>query len=429
MGLTAFTLAGHTATDASITIPAWGVSYADVSLDGELTLTGRVTLVVADLTLQATVLAGGPAQGRSFYRLVAGAGGWGKTIPRKSYSNDLGVKLSTVLGDAAAAVGETLDLTSFDTSTRLGPQFVRPEGPACRVLELVSPSAWYVREDGVTRLGARPSSTLAATAARTSQLDLARGTLTLASETIAGILPGLTVDGLTALDVEHEASAKGGLRSRIWGKQGGEGSRRLAAYRAIVDQIDPNRKFRGLAEYRVGIQDGDRLTMQAVRVSSGMPDLARVVMRPGISGASSTVQLGCRVLVGFVDADPARPVVVSFEEAEGLGWKPVSTLIDASGDLGLGVTASLVEIGSNSPSVTVGATPEAIGKSAGILTALAAIDTALLAIQTAMAAMTSGYSSLSGPQITAFNGAITAVGTALLTAAPASIPTTVLQAT
>ena len=321
------TLGGHQVTDARLTIPAWGASYADVTTDGEITLTGKVTFVIADLTLQGTILSGGPGTGRSFFRLVAGAAGWGKPLPKRAYTNDAGVKLSTVLGDAASECGETLDTSTVDSAARLGPYWTRPADLACRLLEQLVPNAWYIGEDGKTRLGARPASALTAQAARVTQLDLARGTVTLASETIAGILPGIVVDGLAAVDVEHSISATAGLRSTIWGKRGTGQSRRLAAFRALVDQMDPDRNFRGLWEYRVVTQEGERLNLQAVRVSTGMPDLARVIVRPGVPGAKAMHTLGSRVLVGFADSNPAAPFVLAFEDAEGGGFLPLSLSI------------------------------------------------------------------------------------------------------
>src|SRR6185437_9736782 len=250
-----------------------------------------------------TILTGGSSgAGRSFFRLVAGAGGWGKQLPAKSYSNDFGVKLLTVLQDAATAVGETLDTTTIDPKATLGPFFVRPAGPACRLLEQLSSSSWYIGEDGKTRLGARPATTL--------------------STKVTYVVP---------VDVEHEYSAANGLRSKIWGRQGGAASRRISALRALVDQLDPDRAFRGTWEYRIVTQDGVRLNLQPVRASSGMPDLARVMVRPGVPGFSAQHMLGARVLVTFVDGDPSRPVVVSFEDAEGSGFSPSSVSISAGG--------------------------------------------------------------------------------------------------
>lgn len=343
MATAATKFAGHVVTDARLTIPAWGASYVDVSLDGETALSGAVTLSMADLSWQGTVLSGGPAQGRSYFRAVAGAAGWGKTLSRRSYANDAGVKLLKILSDAAGEVGETFDPSTIDPSASVGPYFVRPADLACRLLEQLAPNAWYVGEDGKTRLGSRPATTLPAPATATSQVDLARGTVTLASDSIAGILPGLSVGGLVAVDVEHSADAKEGLRSKIWGAQGAGLSRRLAALRAIAAQMDPDRNFRAVWEYRIVTQDVERLNLQAVRVSTGMPDLQRVIVRPGVPGVKANYALGATVLVGFVNADPSRPVVLAFTDAESGGFVPTLTML-AGGGAAVGRVGDSVQV-------------------------------------------------------------------------------------
>lgn len=318
------TLAGNRATDVRLSIPAWGCSYVDVKLDKSVNLSGKVTLVLADLTVQMTVLSGGPASaaGPSYFRCVAGAGGWANQLPAKSYSNDAGVKLSTVLQDAASAVGETI--VAPPPTTTVGSYYTRPEGPACRVLEELAPSAWYVGEDGVTRLGSRTPAVLGTAAASTSELDLAQATVTIASNTLAPLVPGISVNGIVALDVEHTFSAAAGVRSKLWGAQGSSVSRRLSALRALFDQLDPSRPFRGITEYRIVTQSGVRLNVQPVQVSTGMPSLSNVIVRPGVPGVQAQYLLGSRVLVGFVNADPGRPVVIGFEDAGGSGFLPTS---------------------------------------------------------------------------------------------------------
>lgn len=330
MGLS--TLNGHRVTHARVNIPAWGVWHADASIDGEVTLTGVVELKISDLTLSGTVISGGPEKGRSSFRIVGGKGGWGNTIPAKSYANDAGVKLATVIVDAAREAGETLDETTIPT-TRTGPAFVRPEDPACRVLEMLAPSAWYVGEDGITRFGRRSTVTYTGAATRTSQIDLARGTVTLAAESIATLLPGIVVDGLEAVDVEHEVTPKS-LRTTIWGRRNGGTTRRLAALRAINEQLDPGGPFRGVWEYRVVTVSGKRLNLQPVQVSSGMPSLSRVPFRPGVAGCDVTAQLGSRVLVGFINEDPGRPYVAAFEDPDGEGFVPTTLDLRAGGMAG-----------------------------------------------------------------------------------------------
>ncbi len=339
MGLSTATLAGHRVLNARANIPAFGCWYADATIDGEHTLSGAVDLVIADLTLKGTVLSGGKDKGKSHFRIVAGKGGWGKTIPKKAYADDAGVKLSKVLGDAASEAGEVLTIS---TNERVGPAFTRPEDPASRVLELLAPSAWYVDETGVTRLGKRPTVAFKGKAAH-GPVDHARGTVTLAPESIASLVPGATVDGLEAVDVMHEISVKGGLRSTIWGKMFSATSRRLSALREIVLSLVPDLKFFGVTEYRVVTRDGKRLNLQPVLVSMGMPDLRRVLVRPGVPGCEADTALGSRVLVGFVNRSPTRPYVAGFEDPEGDGFLPEKLVLDAEDTIELGGTGALAK--------------------------------------------------------------------------------------
>ncbi len=319
------TLNGIRATSASANIPAWGCWYAEAQLDGEHTLTGRVTLKIADLTLVGTVLSGGPALGRSSYRIVAGNGGWGRPLPKKSYANDAGVKVATVVGDAAQAVGETV--ATIAPALRVGSAFERvADEPASRVLQRVAPQAWYVDEAGVTHLGARAAGALVGKVTRLNPVDKARGKVVLAAESIATILPGLVVDGLTAVDVLHEVSATGGLRSTVWGSQAPSAIDSLST---LIQQLDPDRAFRSPTEYRVDTRNGSRLNLQPVRVASGMPELKNVPVRPGVAGCEATIALGARVMVAFADGDPAQPFVFAGEEADGDNFLP--TLLELAG--------------------------------------------------------------------------------------------------
>jgi hypothetical protein len=341
------TLNGRRITTARAFLPQWGCWYVEAAIDSEFEMRGAATVVIADLTLKGTILSGGPGKGRSAFRIVGGAGTWGQTIKSASYADDAGVKFAKVIGEAAAAAGETVG--TIDPSLRTGPSFTRRKGVASRVLQILAPQAWYVDELGVTQLGARTPGKLPTSGVTHNPVDRARGTVTLASEKIATILPGIIVDGLTAVDVLHEITAKGLLRSTIWGATSASSSRALDAFRAILDQIDPNRAFRGVTEYRVVTTTGKRLNLQAVRASSGMPDLLRVPARPGVSGCEADVALGSRVLVGFVDSDPSRPYVAGFEDADGAGFVP-TTITFAQGTAGIArlgdeITISVAQFG------------------------------------------------------------------------------------
>lgn len=319
------TLAGRRITHASIDVPGWGLWHADVSIDEEASLSGSVELSLADLSLRGTILFGGPYQGRSRYRIVAGGGGWGRILAPKSYESDAGVKVSTVLGDAANGCGERME--TIPPTRKVGPSFTRPsDQPASAVLEQIAPSAWYVDEAGLTRLGVREASAPVGSFTRVAR-DEARGTIEIASDTIAWIRPGLVVDGMKVVDVRHDFTPDGGLRSIVWSTQGATGSRRLRAWRKLFDACDPFRRFRGLSEYRVVSAGTTRVDLAPARVASEMPPLRRVLARPGVAGCSAVLRPGSLVLVGFADSDPARPHITHFEDAEGDGFLPISITI------------------------------------------------------------------------------------------------------
>jgi hypothetical protein len=337
-------LDGHRVTSARVHLPAWGVWWGEVGVDQEVTLSGRVSLVIADLRLTGTIVSGGPGRkGRSSFRIAGGGAGWGRELPARSYANDAGIKASAVIADAATACGETMDAATLPT-TRLGPAFVREAAPAARVLEQVVPAGWYVAEDGTTKIGRRPAVKLESMAAIAS-VDRAVGVVSLAADSIASIVPGVIVEGLEAVDVLHElGEGAAPLRTTLWGSGIATSSRRLVAWRRIFEQLDPRRRYRGLFEYRVVTQDGTekrRLNLQPIRVSSGMPDLAHVPVQPGIPGAKADHMLGSRVLVGFIEADPARPAVLAFESRDGEGFVPLKLELDASTSIELGGLGAL----------------------------------------------------------------------------------------
>jgi hypothetical protein len=299
-----------------VQIPAWGAWWLDVDPVGAQALAGAVTVKAGGVTLKGTVVSGGASNGRSGYRIVGGKGGWGRTIVSKGYADDGGVKLATVARDAAALVGETLGTIP---TTRVGPHFARANDTAAQVLHAVAPRAWYVDFDGVTQFGRRPTSAYSGAAPRT-RIDPAFGVVDLAVDSLAGLVPGVTVDGFApAVDVEWVLEGDR-LTARIY--SGATLPRRLAAFDKILRLLDPRRIYRAAYEYRVVSQSGHRFNLQIVRAGTGLPDLARVPTRPGMAGHRANVQMGELVLVTFIEGDPARPVITSHDAPDAPGWNP-----------------------------------------------------------------------------------------------------------
>jgi hypothetical protein len=341
--VTLATLDGNAISRARVSVPAWGLWYADVDLVSPVALARdtRVTLVIADVTLSGTIASGGAYEGRAAYRVVAGAGGWGRVFDARAYANDLGVKASNVIADAARVAGETVEGAP---TTRLGPHYARDATrPASQVLHAIAPNAWRVDFDGVTRFGIRASSTYDGDAPRV-RVDPAIGVVELAAASLAGLVPGVVIDGRgPASDVEIELTPER-LAVRAY-YAASPLTRRARALASIFDAIDPRRRYRGTFEFRVLSQSGDRFALQPARAASGMPLLENVPVRPGMAGLRADVQPGELVLVTFADADPSRPCVVAHDSPDSPGWMPLTLELGEAPTLGVARVTDTVQAG------------------------------------------------------------------------------------
>jgi hypothetical protein len=322
------TLGTETVISARVSVPGYGLPWIDATLTEPATLAGEQTLTIGGVTIAATVVAGGPWQTRARYRLVGGKGGWGASVARIAYNDDAGVKVSKVATDLAAACGETLGALP---TTRRGPHYSRDEKAAYLTLHELAPRAWYVDFSGVTQFGQRPEATYTGDGTVVRNDQGAR-VVELALDTIdPTLVPGVSVAGNPpATDVEYELAGSRLTCRVFWGAP--KLSRRLDAYAQIFEALFPNLKYSGVFEYRVVTQEGERLNLQAVRTAMGMPDLARVPVRPGVSGFRSDVTPGELVLVCFADRDPSRPNVFAHDHADSEGWLPSVTEIGESTD-------------------------------------------------------------------------------------------------
>jgi hypothetical protein len=325
----------RTITRCRLMIPAWGLPFAEVEIDGREELEDNaVTLRLSDLEASLTVMTSGPWRDRRRYRLVGGSGGWAAPVQARGYSSDLKILRAKVAADAAADAGEIIDTAGLSTDS-LGGHWTRPAGPAARTLELLAPQGWRVDLDGWTRFGPPPEAEYTGDATRIDLPDRAVGRIELAPQqgSVAALVPGAVVDGTVAVDVEHRVS-DGALRTSLWAAHGAS-SRLLSALGRLIEQLTARHQFAGAYSYRVVSQDGDRLDLQPERSSTGMPWLQRVRPRyfPGLRVEYSESSLGSLVVVQFLDSDPARPVVTGGDDPESAAWLPETVRIDADGDV------------------------------------------------------------------------------------------------
>lgn len=212
--------AGSRVVSARITLPASGCWVADVYFADETAVAATGVLRVETLSLVGTVLRGAAFAGARSARIVGGYGGWRRPLPALPYAKPQGVRLATVIGDAAAAVGERVNLLGSYATQVLGQRWVRAAARASLVLSQTVQRAWWVAPDGVTQIGERP------TAVVNQGFDIINwqpniGLATLATEALATWQPGIVFRSpilpapLTATSVTINMDPKGVLRLEV----------------------------------------------------------------------------------------------------------------------------------------------------------------------------------------------------------------------
>lgn len=345
--MTIATLDGHATTAVRLHVPARGVWYADIDLAEQPEVEGAVVLALGSLELQGTVdpRSSGAHGLQSRVRVLGGGGGWGTLLPAKAYHSDSGVRARLIADDAAREAGETLG--DFDVSpASVGIDYVRQSGPAARVLEdAIGASAWWVDYDGLTQVGARPEAEADVGAYELLDYDARARVVTLALDDVAAVGIGsvLTSPRIEAAQSVRELAIEltaGSVSVRAWTGAGASAQGRLlGAIRGIVERVVDGRLF-GPWRYRVVQMSADRLELQAVRPSVGLPDVLPVSMWPGVAGAHAEPTPGAEVLVEFIEGDRTMPIVTHFAGKDGEGWAPVNLTFDATTLIKLGLGAS-----------------------------------------------------------------------------------------
>lgn len=139
---------------ATVHLPLSGVWSADIEVDTDEDITGRVTLESDGAAwLSGTVTEGGVTHGLWRGRIVGGAGGLRSTLDPRAYQS---ATLADVLADALRESGEALSASS-GALTNVCRLWHRVEGAAARTVAAVAAAAgygWRVLADGSVWLGA-----------------------------------------------------------------------------------------------------------------------------------------------------------------------------------------------------------------------------------------------------------------------------------
>lgn len=313
-----------------VVIPYSGAWFADLMFAAPLEATGRVTIEIGSMRLVGTVdpVASGTRGEQSFARIVAGAGGWATLVTPQYYHADNGVRALLIAQDAARIAGETLG-TFTPSADTVGIDYARQVGPASRVLEAACGSAsWWVDFDGVTQVGTRTTSPAPAASYELIEYDPRQRIATLALDDISLIGVGsVLTDALdtpqTVRDVTLRLSEET-VRVIAWTGEPAHTRGRLAGIvEAVIESILDRRAY-GLRKCRVIRVASDRVEVQPVRASMGLPEMLPISMWPGVAGIHATLTPGSEVLVQFVDGDRSQPVITHYVGKGGGGWVPVT---------------------------------------------------------------------------------------------------------
>ena len=178
---------------ASLSIPLYGIPVCDLLVPTLDPLTTPVSVVFGNFTQVMGVYRQGYFGGSQYARLVGGYAGWRNTVSSQAYNNPSGINLSLVLGDAAAAVGEQVNVA---TDSSVGTFYVRENAAAQRLLRQLGGPLWWVDPTGVTQVGPRTPVGIT-TPFTVISYDAAQGLYDIATEDYASWMPANTFSGPT----------------------------------------------------------------------------------------------------------------------------------------------------------------------------------------------------------------------------------------
>jgi hypothetical protein len=331
--------AGLPVVAGKLLIPLVGAWTADLTLAGATSVSGTVSVVVGNLTLQGTVFRSETYGGQVKARLVGGYGGWRTSVPAQGYGSSAGINLSLVLGDVASACGEVV---SVGQDAPIGNAFVRVNwatSVASDVLwQLVAQGlipAWYVAPSGTTMVAAWPTTNVQTPFTITDQ-DADSGIVVVATEDYASWLPGaqftnpLVQGQYTCCGVHYVWDEDGAFRLQVLTDTTED--RILGPLQQLVQKEIAPMRFFGRYEYVMTSATEETMDGYPADATLGLPDVQNV---PLCSDAVSvyTPAAQAKAHVQFVDGKPTRPVCVWTDQTPTMaqllgGPNPVARLGD-----------------------------------------------------------------------------------------------------
>lgn len=309
-------VAGLQIVGGSLLIPENGPWTADLHLAGSGSIpTGPVQVTIGNLTLTGTSYRWASYGGQTRARLVGGAGGWRTPIAAQGYGSNAGVQLSLVLGDAATACGETVNVPA---STSVGNGYARMAFATSVAGDVLWQAysqglipGWYVDAAGVTQATSWPATTITTSFVPTDQRP-DEGIVVVATEDYASWMPGASFShpilqgSFTVAGLNYTWDESGKLRFEVLTTSGGD---YLATLGAIVDHKTAPLRFFGRYHYTISNPTLTTVDLTPYNSKLGLPELQAQPLTSD-SIATYVPPDGGDAHVMFLDGDPGQPIVV-----------------------------------------------------------------------------------------------------------------------
>jgi hypothetical protein len=208
-------LSGVLVVTMRLVIPWSGLWHADLALVQTTNVAGPQILNLIGVPWSCAYARAVDFAGQRGVRVVAGAGGWGKTIPAKQYGQGT-IATQQVCSDAAMACGEPSPVIDASVPSTVGAAFLRQSGPASLVLQQKLGDSWWADTTGTVQTKPRTGSVSSAFVA--THVVGAEGWYEIATEFPGDWMPGVAFSGPTVSGTVSRVThvlGKGTLRTEV----------------------------------------------------------------------------------------------------------------------------------------------------------------------------------------------------------------------
>ncbi len=338
------TIAGQGITTGTITLFEQGDWFGDVSTNSSERIPDgtRVEIVVENVTLSGAIVRGNISGDVGRYQ-IAGRPEWSKSIKPRAYQSSGAVLRSTVFADIAReALGSSWpSLVVAPLEANLGGHYEQAgtnNGASVLARDALNSLglAWYVRNDGITIFGTRPSGNVT-TAERilVSSRNDAIGLRYVNCEDVAAFTPGLTFENEVIGELSYLITPED-VSLQVWTRAASNAP--LDWLRLAWRRLFPHVELQGLYSYSTaGVSSNYRHSLRSTG-SRQLPDI-NLADAWTVAGHTAALVAGTRVLVAFADGNPAKPVIVAVEPT------PNPRTANFMADRDVNIDATLVNLG------------------------------------------------------------------------------------